>query len=706
MANEMDRPVDKLPTDHVPEGSPPELDPHKLGGQILAVLKNRIERAKKAQEKWVKNGLALRDFMDGDQWAADLKAIITVENGWVRKTVNKMKALRTGIISQVAFQSPKTVALPLRRTPSYIGQANVASTLINHSITESNFGTHQRKAALDALAFGAGFLQFTTDPERGGIAGVLHRCAEDVLIDPDATCPEDAKWVAWRSHVNIWAARHEYEQPSMVSDQAHAAEAGEKTEGIAPAPEDETVEVWEVWCRADAINFMDANTNSARNKVVDALPDDAPAALKYMTEEGNRVFHVSLRHGEILSDKPWPFILDHDMLPIWPVYLEESTNKVLPESPLKPAMGLQRALNTIFTFLTTQAYTTARIKYAVEKTIAQDEKAMKGLKSAEVGTGIGVDGGGMTGITPINMGQLNIAMIQLLKETNAFFDQITGYNEMFGGMQGARSAAEAVIREDRAQTNTSTMRQAFETGLKRIIRSMWQVSMSTLKAAKVANIVGREEMGYVNPETGEVDDDDAKNTVPINWPYEDFKPADIRRENFIEYVINSTQRSNPQQEAQDLRGLIQDVIGLIGTYTQQGYRIAPVRMARKLNYIYSRVLQTMGIADYKQMEITPEDLSIDDRLMPRGPTEDQMLAKARQQIEGEQKQATEESQAANVDALAEAIAQQMGVPIEQAQTMLAGLTPEMMTALVQEIESQGTMPGGPMPQPAPGPTGV
>lgn len=688
----------ELPSDLLEgEDSPPQLDMGELDGQIYTVLKNRIERAKKAQESWWMNGVSMRAFMDGDQWAADLKKVLTAENGWIRKTVNKMKALRTGLVSQIAFQEPKVVGLPLRRLPDFINKANVASTLINHSITEANFQTHQKKAALDSLCFGAGFLQFCTDPERGGIPGVIFRGAEDVVVDPDAKTIEDAKWIARRFPANIFAARKEYGDESLLSDKEHDPEGKKLKEGaIEVCPEDETVEIWEVWCRADAINFMDAKEGNARNAVKDGVSKRSPAFLKYVTEAGNRVFHISLNHNKILSDKPWPFILDHDLLPIWPVYMEESTTSILPNSVLEPAKSLQRAINTMMTFLTTQAYTSARIKFSMDKQSMSDSVVMKGLKSAEVGTLLPTDGGSL-GIQPVNMGQLNLAMVQMLKETDSFFNQITGYNEMFGGMQGARSAAEAVIREDRAQTNSSTMRQAFETGLKRIIRGMWQIAMSTMEAKDVAEIVGREEMGYVNSD-GVVDEDETKNEIPINWPYDKATPQEIRRENFIEYVVNSTRRANPQQEAQDLRGVIQDLTGLVGLYTQQGYRIDKTRLARKVNYVFGRVLQALGVADFKQMEVTAEDLSIDDRLMPRGPTEAQMLAKLEEKQQGEQDEANE----GNVEALAEAFSQQMGVSIEEAKTTLAGLTPEMMQALVQVVEGGGSMPGGPQPMPPEG----
>jgi hypothetical protein len=680
MTENLNEKVDSLPSDALEQGeAAPDLDMHVLDGQIYTVLRNRIQRAMKKQQPWWDAGRARREFMDGKQWEADLAALLSPKNGWIRKVVNKMRALRTGLISQIAFQKPRVTALPLRRVPDFIGKATVASTLINHSIRETGFASHQKKAALEAMAFGAGALRLCTNPEKGGIAGVEHVCIEDVVFDPDAKTIEDAKWVAYRFPLNIFVARKEYNCESLLSDRQHAKANGADVSKDEIAPEDETVEIWEIWCRADAINFADAEENSERNKVKDSLTDKAPAMLKYLTEEGNRVFHISLNHNKILKDEPWPFILDNDMLPIWPMYLEESPHCLLPESVLEPAVGLQRALNTQLTFLITQAYVTARIKFSADKGTLADPQVQKGLKSAEVGTIVGTEGGQL-GINPINLGGLNLAMLELFKQVDYQFNQITGYAEMFGGMQGTRSAAEAVIREDRAQTNSSTMRVAFETGLERLIRGMWQISMSTLSHKKVADIVGREEMGYVNSE-GVVDADEEKNIVPINWPYDKATPAEIRRENFIEYVVNSTRRSNPQQEVQDLNTLMQNLIGLIGTYTQQGYRISPVRMARKLNYILSRILQAMGMADYKQMEITPEDLSIDDRLMPRGQTEEQMLAKLQKQ----QAEEAEQADVAGIDGITEYMAQS-GADPAAVQAQLAQLTPEMRKVLIQAIE--------------------
>lgn len=668
----------------MPKGTPEPIDIHTLDGQIYTVLKNRVERGKANQKEWWAAGKKIRSFIKGVQWDDDSKAMFSPENGWIRKNLNKMKALETGLLSQVAFQSPKVAALPLRRNPSHIGAANVDSTLINHSLKEGGFDASQKRMAKDALHFGAGFGQVGTNPEKGGIPTILWRAATDVVVDPDAVCIEDAKWIARRETLNVHAARKKFDDLSIVSDQQHDREnnPNHKPEGIAKAPEDETIEVWEIWCRADAINFMDASEADARNKVKDSLPDDAPAFLKHLTENGNRVFRISLNHPKLLSDAPWPFVIDNDMLPIWPVYLDLDTEEVLPPSPLLPAQELQRSLNTAYTFLMTQAYTTARIKFVGDKAQLSQENVTAKLKSPMVGDLIGIEGG-MLNIQPLNFGPLNNAMVQVYKESDNQFVMITGFNEIFGGMQGTRSATEASIRESRAQTNSSTMRAAFEIGLDRMTRAMDQIAHSTLKADKVADIVGREEMGYVNPETGLVDDDEKLNKKAVNWD-DDMTPEEIRRENRIELVINSTRRVNQEQVVTDMRNLITDLMGLVSAYTQQGYRINKTRMARKINYVFSRLLQAMGLPDFKQIEVLPEDLEIDDRLMPRGKTEQQLL----QQFEERKAQEAQEADQGNVEGITEFFTQFQGMPPEVIQEQLAQLTPEMRASLVQMLEGE------------------
>jgi hypothetical protein len=194
-------------------------------------------------------------------------------------------------------------------------------------------------------------------------------------------------------------------------------------------------------------------------------------------------------------------------------------------------------------------------------------------------------------------------------------------------------------------------------------------------------------MGYVNPQTGAIDEDDKLNTLPVNWNVKP-TPEDIRIENWIELVPNSTRRANPAQQATDLRLLIQDTIGLIGLYTQQGYRINQVRMARKLNYIFSRLLQSLGMLDFKQIEILPEDLSIDDRLMPRGQSEAQLIAKVEADLKAKGEQQAQDTDMENVEGMTEFFAQ-LGQDPATIQTELAKLTPTMRAALVEAMQGQG-----------------
>lgn len=673
-----------------PHGVPPDHDPNRLDSQIYTVLKNRIDRGVVKQTPWWENGLKMRGFINGNQWSADFKKVINRKNGWIRKSINKMKALQTGLLSQVAFQQPKIVGMPTKRGPAAIGEANVDSTLMNYGIVECDFETQQMKIALDAFHFGAGSAQVGTNKEKSGITNVLWRPAEDVVYDPDAKSIEDAKWVARRENVNIHVARHRFNAPYLVSDQTRTGLAlatvtppkADEAKQIKPAPEDETIEIWEVWCRADSLSFMDASERSARNRAKDMVGDKSPEFLKYLSKEGNRVFHLSLNNEGILSDKRWPFVIDTNILPIMPIYLEVSTDGILPNSPLESARGLQKAINTTYTFLVTQAYVAARIKFVGEKSQLAQANVKEALTSPIVGDLIGVEGGHLN-LQALKFGEVNNTILQTFKLTNEQFNEVTGFDEIFGGLQGARSATEAGIREARAQTNSSMMRAAFESGLRRVFRAKIQIARSTLTAEQVADFIGREELGYVNPETGVVDDDDSKNTVATYWD-DKMKPEIIRRENRIEMVVNSTRRVNPQTEVQDMRFLVQDLIGLIGLYTQQGYRLNKTRMARKVNYVFSRLLRAMGIPDFKQVEVTAEDLEIDDRLMPRGQTEVQMFAKFQESL---QKKAAE-SDGENADALVAFFEAVVGGNAEEAQAQVAQLSPEQRQGLVQALQAQ------------------
>ena len=680
---------------------------------VYRILKSRLDRAMHNQRDWLRDGEQVERFVYGSQWGSEIAAQLSPENGWIRRSLNKMKPLATGIISQVAFQNPQAMALPLRRESSFIQKATVDATYLNRCIEEARFDKHQRMAAKDALFFGNGYLEVGTDPHKENISTVAHRKVGDVYFDPDATCYEDAQWVAVRQTMNLHTARKVYNAPELtparnaetdnveagsgrpnseVSNSTLSQTAGsefasgtEKT----PAVEDVRITVWRIWLRQEALDFS-AEVTVDKD---DVEGDDR--LRKMLKDEGNRVITITedLMTGTdgILSNKPWPFVIEKNHLPVSIITLSDQSGRLFNQSELEPLVKLQQTLNMCYSFLLTEAYCTAKIKFiADESVISMQDQVSELIRSNEVGNVVGVPGGAMN-MQKLELGSLNQAMLQLLELTNREFDEISGFQEIFGGLQGARSATEASIREGRSQTLSSDMRQSFERCIAQVMRHMLQIAYSTADTNTVANWVGREEMGFVDRSTGEplapdASMDDMKKAMSMYWN-EKMSATEIRRENNIMLVPGSTRRVNPDREIQDLIQVLTLQQQLYSTYQQQGYRIKPEPLVRKMNYIQKRLLKAIGLVDFKQIEITADDVQFEPAMIGQDPTAqiNQAREDGRQEMVDEQQASEEEI----VAALTELFMAQRGLTEEQAQAEVAKLSAAERQALFTALNERG-----------------
>ncbi|MBK8583435.1 MAG: hypothetical protein IPL86_16960 [Flavobacteriales bacterium] len=682
-------------------------DREKWEADIYRVLLSRLNRSEKVMRPWIERGKALESFIANMTGNPDVENLLSVGNNWIRAKVNKMKPLAQGILSNVAFKAPQVVALPLRRSAEFVNIANVEGTYANRCLEEARFDRQQRMAAQDIILYGAGFIEEGTDPAKENIPTARHRRVADVRVDTQAQTPEEQTWVAFRQIMSLEKAKrvYDYEKLTESSDAMHdgtsdgsgtdSGRDGVKTDFGEIEPEDKKVTLWRFYLLKESLDFA-AELTAKYGK--GSSGDESPLE-KLLEEEGNRVVVISEDcPGKILSNQPWPFFLDKDHLPYTILTFEDCPGRLLPESPLTTVRDQQLTLNNVYTFLVTQAFTLSKIKFVGDKgQIANDAGVMEKINSPIVGDVIGVEGGHVM-LKALELGQLNTSMIQLFNMTNQLFDEISGFREMFGGMEGARSATEAGIREGRAQTLSSDNRQIFERGIREVLRKMMQIAYSTSKKELVAKYVGREELGFM-PKDAEAQGQDAgklspKQTIARYWN-EDMTPEEIRRENNVMLVPGSTKRVNTDKETQDLSTSMVMVRDLMMLYQQNGYRIAPEVLSRKLNYALSRILRSVGMYDYKQFEITAQDLNLEPALLGNDMSAGVQAKMA--QAEGEKAgreaagELSEEKDAANAEAIS-AWFQAQGEEENVANTRVAKMTPQQRALLVEVIE-QGGVPG-------------
>ena len=578
--------------------------------KICKAWHDRINAGIKQQEPWWESGRKRKKFIEGSQWndTPDMQ----LPNGlWSKTTANRMHALVNGYMAATVYRRPNVNAKPPRDGKEEQKKAIVDQALLNYCLREGVYERHQRLSTHDAIVYGAGFRELRLDKERGGIAKAEWRSAEDVVVDPHANTVESSVgWYAIRFTMNVRTARRIYKNDSLKPDGQVAKDKPSSTGfkrnssgHVGGGMEDERITLWRVWARGDdPADDEDKDDKKDDEKAEDVGDKNQSELEEYLRKHGNRRLVVCMHHNTVLEDVPWPFVLDHDAFPITVTRLHDVPGQFLPYSPLQPVEELQRQLNWAMTFLITQMRRTSQKKYVVNKEaftgIGKEEiQKLLTLESEEI---IEASGQLDRAIQPVDFGTLSAAPIQMFQLLEEQFDTISGYREMFGGMDGARSATEASIREERAQTLSDLMRQATESAANEDLRKMLQMMFSATPAATVVNIVGRDVM--------EVSQDQLTGQpiqVVAYWN-EDMTPEQIRAEVDVVLEPGSMRRVNRDQEVTDLINVTDRVIGLIAQYPALGLQPNPQALLEWENSILRKLYESLGWVDGVHYLIKPE----------------------------------------------------------------------------------------------------
>lgn len=587
--------------------------------KIAKAWQKRIEAGIKAQEPWWQKGRELKKFIEGSQWN-DAEDQHLPDSKWAKTTDNRMYALVNGYLATTVYRRPNVNAKPPRQSKEDMRKAQVDQLYLNYCLREGQYERHQRLSTYDAIVYGAGCREMRLDKERGGIAKAEWRSIEDVVVDPHANTVESSVgWVAIRFTMNVKTARRIYKAPTLQPDSKAKAQKDGPTYNsshhVGGGLDEERVTLWRIWARGDDPGEKESEPDDGNVQKVEKGEgkaeengsdgsDQATSKLQdYLERHGNRKFVVCGHHPEPLEDSPWPFVLDVDSFPVTFVRLHEVPGQFLPFSPLQPVKELQRQLNWSTTFLITQMRRIsqqkliANMQFFPDKTGKEEIQKLTTLESDEI---VLAQGPLDRAIARVDLGQLSAPPLQMMQMLEDKFDKISGYGEMFGGMEGARSATEASIREERAQTLSDLMRQATESAANEDLRKMLQISFSATPVETVANIVGAEIADFaVDQVTGQ------KIAVATYWN-ENMTPEQIRAEVDVVLEPGSMRRVNRDQEVTDCINLMDRALGFIGQFPPLGLQPNPQAILDYWNSLWKRALDSLGWVDGHNFVIQPE----------------------------------------------------------------------------------------------------
>lgn len=243
--------------------------------------------------------------------------------------------------------------------------AAVLQAYLDYTPREVKLGKHIRKAINDALVRGRGFLR--TGYHAGyDLITSWFVSSRDVLVDADADCIEDAKWIAIRRREPVWEAKRRLRRISGRRSSwrfsglkaALASEGGSRAYRAGKAfPDDrydgpgtnDLVEVWDIYSKM----------GGGLHRGVEA-PEDQEDSEDYVKIE------VSMDHEFPLYVGDWdpPLYFDEE----WPiVYLDlvDGLDQLWPDSLFGLVVAHQKAINTFTTLeaLAAKNHTSERIVY-------------------------------------------------------------------------------------------------------------------------------------------------------------------------------------------------------------------------------------------------------------------------------------------------------------------------------------------------------
>jgi hypothetical protein len=588
---------------------------------ICATWKAELKRAHDVQKPWYSDGEEVKRFIEGSQWNPG-DDIGGPNASYMKTTNNRLWPLFQGYLSNLIYQRPNVTAKAVRKGDEALQRAKVNSKVMNYVLRETHYETETRLAISDALIYGCGAKEQRINREKGDIATSEWVSIKDILVDPDAnTNIRTVGWVAKKFTMRLTTARKLYAKAiskeigpltasSGMEEQEKPGSTGKPSEqkGVAG----DSITLYRIYLRGDDPVAEDTSEENEPNKSTlpegDEKDTHKSALQKHLEGSGNKVITIALGYPVILDERPWPYVLDNDEFPITFYRVHLYPGKFLPHSPFKPLLPLQKSMNWATTFAITQMRTMSQIKFVVDKSqmsgVADEEiEKLVSLDDREV---IITNGRMADAVQRVDFGTISQHPLQMLPLMQQQFDDISGFQELFGGMRGARSATEADIREQRAQTNSALMLQAVESSMNEDVRHMLQIMFSVTPLKKIEKIVGPEEL-YVFDDAGEP----TASFWQIGMPVED-----IRCEVDILLEPGSTRRVNRDQEVNDRINLLDRKTGLLKMLTEMmaaGLVKDQNGLASILNFInkdLEDIADKLGWTDADRAKLPPEAFNL------------------------------------------------------------------------------------------------
>lgn len=459
---------------------------------------------------------------------------------------------------------------------------------LNYTPRELDLKSRSRDAIIEAIVKGGGVMWGVVDDNGGRrITGLEYDSVDHLFVDPDAERIEDAKWIARRRRRPVWEVEREFEleegslKPNEQSTESQADDdvkddfdaKFDSTEGVS----NDLVTYYEVWSRMGIGNRIAGGFDEEiDDQVVEAFeqfgdhaylvicpthdfPLNLPEEIVYQPDQNQAAIEVRERLA-------WPVEYHRNRRNPWPMGMlrfRKIPRSIWPQPYIWPAMGYQKCINWILSFLMSRIKLTSRAFMAVPKGLEEEVKDTilhgKDLSLIEINNQHPGTLDQM--ISFIKMPEENANIWNLLVQLKREFEDATGVTELNMSArttQQMRSAAEADLKRDILSVRPEDMANEVDS---------WMSNLAFIEAITARSVLTAEDVAPAFGEDGETGE---YTQLWVNLVQTDDVDRIVSE---YEYSVESgsSRKPNRQQEVQNIDEATQLIVQqFIAVWTQTG----------------------------------------------------------------------------------------------------------------------------------------
>tara|TARA_Y100000590_G_scaffold228488_1_gene257825 strand:- start:3967 stop:5985 length:2019 start_codon:yes stop_codon:yes gene_type:complete len=424
------------------------LDKKEINKRIVSIWTDLVESGMKLKNKrFNKDRRDIMRFYSGDHsfiYDEAEAAGWAKSESWAQMTINLTFEM-IEVFGPILYQNNPIRTITSRgKDPVKHALSRVMEAYLNYTPNELGLKIEAREAINDALISGLGMLWTSYDRDTG-LVGSTFESVENMVFDPDAKRFKDMWWVARRRVEPVWVVERLFPETAKgikgnkTSYMGKSLNLGANEKHTEKSVSQDLVVYYEVYSKMGVgVRYKDAP-----EEVTDEVED----------KEDNVHIIFCPGHDRPLSIESWPAPLFLDGK--WfhtPLYFHAHPSELYPIAPLKPALGEQKAIDFLATFMLAKAKNASRDVIGVDPSV--DENVISQISSGRDLEVVSLTGAQGRSINEVISWLEHPGIPSDLKETFRLlielFQQRTGLQEiLYGRTNVAERSARAITVKDR-----------------------------------------------------------------------------------------------------------------------------------------------------------------------------------------------------------------------------------------------------------------